>query len=83
VFGDQIADPKPPLTAVVNSHGRERRGKVGTLIPAGMIEIGERKRTNREFLRREAAAETRERDEARWPLWFLQACGGGGDGCQA
>ena len=44
-FGDQVADPKPPRAAVVKSHGRERRGNVGTMIPAGMIERGERKRT--------------------------------------
>ena len=44
-FGDQVADPKPPRAAVVKSHGRERRGNVGTMIPAGMIERGERKQT--------------------------------------
>ena len=44
-FGDQVADPKPPRAAVVKSHGRERRGNVGTMIPAGMVERGERKRT--------------------------------------
>jgi hypothetical protein len=44
-FGDQVADPKPPRAAVVKSHGRERRGKVGTMIPAGTVERGERKRT--------------------------------------
>jgi hypothetical protein len=44
-FGNQVADPKPPWAAVAKSHGRERRGKAGTMIPAGMIERGERKRT--------------------------------------
>ena len=44
-FGDQVADPKPPRAAVVKSHGRERRGKVGTMIPTGKVERGERKRT--------------------------------------
>ena len=44
-FGDQVVDPKPPRAAVVKSHGRERRGNVGTMIPAGKIERGERKRT--------------------------------------
>ena len=44
-FGDQVTDPKPPRAAVVKSHGRERRGNAGTMIPAGMIERGERKRT--------------------------------------
>jgi len=39
--GDQVVDPKPPRAAVVKSHGRERRGKVETLISAGMIERGE------------------------------------------
>jgi hypothetical protein len=43
--GDQVADSKPPRAAVVKSHGRERRGNVGMMIPAGMIERGERKRT--------------------------------------
>ena len=42
-FGDQVADPKPPRAAVVKSHGRERRGNVGTMIPAGKVERGERK----------------------------------------
>jgi hypothetical protein len=44
-FGDQVADPKPPRAAVAKSHGRERRGNVETMIPAGMVERGERKRT--------------------------------------
>ena len=44
-FGDQVADPKPPRAALAKSHGRERRGKVGTMIPAGTVERGERKRT--------------------------------------
>jgi transposase len=38
-------DPKPPRAAVAKSHGREHRGKAGTMIPAGMVERGERKRT--------------------------------------
>jgi hypothetical protein len=44
-FGDQVADPKPPQAAVVKSHGGERCGKVGTMIPIGKVERGERKRT--------------------------------------
>jgi hypothetical protein len=43
-FGDQVADPKPPQAAVVKSHGGERCGNVGTTIPAGTVERGERKR---------------------------------------
>jgi hypothetical protein len=43
-FSDQVADPKPPRAAAVKSRGGERRGKVGTMIPAGMVERGERKR---------------------------------------
>ena len=39
------ADPKPPEAALVKSHGGERCGKVGTMIPAGTVERGERKRT--------------------------------------
>src|ERR1700680_4958344 len=44
-FGDQVADPKPPQAATAKSHGSERYGNVGTMIPAGMVERGERKRT--------------------------------------
>jgi hypothetical protein len=44
-FGDQVADPKPPRAAAVKSRGGERRGNVGTMIPAGTVERGERKRT--------------------------------------
>jgi len=44
-FGDQVADPKPPRAALVKSHGGERCGNVGTKIPAGTVERGERKRT--------------------------------------
>ena len=44
-FGDQVADPKPPRAAAVKSRGSERRGNVGTMILAGMVERGERKRT--------------------------------------
>ena len=44
-FGDQDADPKPPQAAVVKSHGGERCGNAGTMIPAGTVERGERKRT--------------------------------------
>src|SRR5262249_58087671 len=44
-FGDQVADPKPPRAAAVKSRGGERHGKVGTMIPAGMVERRERKRT--------------------------------------
>jgi hypothetical protein len=44
-FGDQVADPKPPRVAAVKSRGGERRGNVGTMIPAGKVERGERKQT--------------------------------------
>src|ERR1700741_898007 len=44
-FADQVADPKPPQAAVVKSHGGERCGNAGTMIPAGTVERGERKRT--------------------------------------
>ena len=44
-FGDQVADPKPPQAAAVKSRGGERCGKAGTMIPTGMVERGERKRT--------------------------------------
>ena len=44
-FGSQVADPKPPRAALVKSHGGERCGKVGTMISAGTVERGERKRT--------------------------------------
>jgi len=44
-FGDRVADSKPPQAAAVKSRGGERCGKVGTMIPAGMVERGERKRT--------------------------------------
>ena len=44
-FGDQVADPKPPQAAAVKSRGSERCGKAGTMIPAGMVERGERKQT--------------------------------------
>src|SRR5450755_2915492 len=44
-FGDQVADPKPPRAAAVKSRGGERRGNVGTMIPAGKVERGERKET--------------------------------------
>jgi hypothetical protein len=47
-FGDQVADPKPPQAAVVKSHGGERCGNAGMMIPAGTVERGERKRTVRE-----------------------------------
>jgi len=43
--GDQVADPKPPRAAVVKSHGREHRGKRWDMLPADMVERGERKRT--------------------------------------
>ena len=43
--GDQVADPKPPRAATVKSRGGERRGNVGTMIPAGKVERGERKQT--------------------------------------
>jgi len=36
---------KPPRAALVKSHGGERCGNVGTMIPAGTVESGERKRT--------------------------------------
>jgi len=38
-------DPKPPQAAVVKSDGGERCGNVGTKIPSGTVERGERKRT--------------------------------------
>jgi len=44
-FGDQVADPKPPRAALVKSHGGERCGNAGTVIPTGTDERGERKRT--------------------------------------
>src|ERR1019366_10688846 len=44
-FGDQVADPKPPRAAAVKSRGGERRGNVGTMIPAGKVQRGERKQT--------------------------------------
>lgn len=44
-FGDGVADLKPPRAGVVKSLGRERRGNVGTMIPAGTIARDERKRT--------------------------------------
>jgi hypothetical protein len=44
-FGDQVADPKPPRAAAVKCRGGERRGNVGTVIPAGKVERGERKQT--------------------------------------
>ena len=44
-FGDQVADPNPPRAAAVKSRGGERRGNVGTMIPAGKVERGERKQT--------------------------------------
>jgi hypothetical protein len=36
-FGDQVADPKPPRAVFVKSHGGERCGNVGTMIPASKI----------------------------------------------
>jgi hypothetical protein len=44
-FGDQVADPKLPRAASAKSRGGERRGNAGTMIPAGKVERGERKRT--------------------------------------
>ena len=44
-FGDQVADPEPQRAALVKSQGAERCGNVGTIIPAGTVERGERKRT--------------------------------------
>ena len=41
----QTAVRKPPQAAVVKSHGGERCGNVGTMIPAGTVERGERKQT--------------------------------------
>ena len=51
-FGDQVADPKPPQAAVVRSHGGERCGNAGTMISAGTVERGERKRTVSEVSKR-------------------------------
>jgi len=39
------ADLKPPQAASVKSRGWERCGNAGTMIPAGMVERGERKQT--------------------------------------
>jgi hypothetical protein len=39
-FGDQVVDPESPQAALVNSHGGERCGKVGTMIPAGKVKRG-------------------------------------------
>jgi hypothetical protein len=39
------ADLKPPQAAVSKSDGGERCGIIGDMIPAGMVERGERKRT--------------------------------------
>jgi len=39
------ADPKPPQAAAVKSRGGERCGNAGTMILAGKVERGERKRT--------------------------------------
>ena len=44
-FGDQVADPKPLQAAVVKSDGVNVAEKVGTMIPAGKVERGERKQT--------------------------------------
>ena len=44
-FISRVTYPKPPRAALVKSHGGERCGNVGTLIPAGTVERGERKRT--------------------------------------
>ena len=44
-FGDQVVDPKPPQAAAVKSRGGERCGNAGTMISAGTVERGERKRT--------------------------------------
>ena len=52
-FDDQVVDPKSPRAAVAKSHGGERRGKVGTMIPADMVERGERKRTAAEVSKRD------------------------------
>jgi hypothetical protein len=41
-FGDQVVDPKPPQAAVDKIHGGEHCGNVGTKIPAGTVERGER-----------------------------------------
>jgi hypothetical protein len=42
-LGDRVADPKPPQAAAVKNRGGERCEKVGTMIPAGKVERGERK----------------------------------------
>src|SRR4249920_199881 len=44
-FGDQVVYPKPPQAALAKSHGGERCGNVGAMIPTGTLERGERKRT--------------------------------------
>jgi len=44
-FGDQVADPKPLQAAVVKAMVVNVAEKVGTMIPAGKVERGERKQT--------------------------------------
>ena len=46
--GDQVADLKPLQAAVVKTDGGERCRKVGTMIPAGKVERGERKLSSRQ-----------------------------------
>ncbi len=47
-FGDQEPIPSYRKLLRSKSHGGERCGKVGTMIPASMVERGERKRTTTE-----------------------------------
>src|SRR5216684_9362890 len=64
-FGDQVADPRPPRAAAVKSRGGERCGNVGTMIPAGMIERGERKRIVERGARPSASGSPRYRAQIR------------------
>src|ERR1700731_1403876 len=43
-FGDRVAGPKPPRAALVKTDGGERCGNLGTMIPAGTVERGGRRR---------------------------------------
>jgi hypothetical protein len=48
------ADPKPPQAAAVKRRGGERCGNVGTMIPAGKVERGERKQSDGQWSPTEA-----------------------------
>jgi hypothetical protein len=68
-LGDQVADPKPPRTAAVKSHGGERRGNAGTIIPAGKVERGA------SASKRRRSGNTRPRQRLRELLPGLQEAG--------